>query len=150
MSGWLVAFGDIGGLRWVLDHERMAFSEGLALRARGVKSGDELILYVTRGAFHNPTRDQSQLAGLARVTSPVRRLRAPVTIGSREFAETCGIRVVTSLPEREGIPFKPFVERMSFIHRKDAWGQYLRAGLIALPPHDHDVLRDAIMQGAAV
>ena len=150
MSGWIVAFGEIDGLRWVLDHQRMAFSDGLARKARKIQVGDELVLYVTRGAFHNPSRDRSQLGGLARTVSTVRPLARPLAIAGREFVATCRIEVLTSLPERSGVPFDPLIPRMSFIHRKDAWGQYLRAGLIALPPQDHDVLRDAIMQGAAV
>jgi hypothetical protein len=150
VSGWLVAFGEIDGLRWVLREERMAFSKGLASRAGKIQVGDQLVLYVTRDAFHNPSRDRSQLAGIATVTSPVRRLREPISIAGREFAVACGIDVVASLPEREGVPFDTFIQRMDFIRRKDVWGQYLRAGLIALTPKDFKALREAISRGAAM
>lgn len=147
MNGWLIAFGEIEGLRWVLDQGQMAFSEGLAGRAAKMQVGDGLVLYVTRGAFHNPSRDQSQLAGIATVTSPVRRLPKPVSIGGREFAVVCRLDVKVSLSERDGVPFAPLIRRMRFIRRKDAWGQYLRAGLIALPREDFDVLSKAIYGG---
>jgi hypothetical protein len=148
VSAWLVAFGEIEGLRWVMEQRRMAFSEGLAKRATKIRVGDTLLLYVTRGAFHNPTRDRSQLVGVATVRSPARRLSRPVFIAGRDFVATCRIQVETTLPERGGVPFEPLVQRMTFIRRKDAWGQYLRAGLIALPPDDFKVLSDAIDGGA--
>lgn len=149
MNAWLVAISEVEGLRWVLDQRRMAFSEGLARRASNIQVGDRLILYVTRGAFHNPTRDRSQLAGVAIVTSPVRRLSRSVSIAGRDFVVGCRLDVEVSLPEREGVPFIPWIRRMDFIRRKDSWGQYLRAGLIALPPGDFKILRDAVERGAA-
>ncbi len=100
----------------------MAFSKGTARRAGRITQRDELILYLTRGAFDNPTRDRSQLAGVAIVTSPVRRLRKPGTIASREFVVACDIDVEVSFSEREGLPSEPL------IRRKDLWGQYLEAG----------------------
>jgi hypothetical protein len=139
-STWLVAFGEIEGLRWVLKKSRMAFSEGLARRATGIRSDDHLVLYVTRGAFHNPTRDHSQLAGLARVTSDVRPLREPVQIAGRPFVAACRILAEIVLPERGGLEFAPLIDRLAFIKRKAIWGQYLRAGLVRLPTADADLL----------
>ena len=147
MTAWLVAFAEIAGLRWVLDQERMAFTSRAAARARRIDVGDGLVLYVTRGAFHNPTRDRSQIAGLATVATPVRRLAPPVEIGGRAFAGGCDIGVEIVLPERQGIAFEPLISKLTFIRRKDVWGQYLRAGLVALPPSDFQVIRGAISKG---
>ena len=148
MNGWLLAFAEIAGLRWVLERRRMAFSRGAASRAARIQVGDELILYLTRGAFHNPTRDKSQLAGIAHVTSPIRQLKTPIEIAGRDFVATCGIDVDLLLPERRGVPFEPLVRRIQFIPRKDVWGQYLRGGLVELPPKDLKTMHQAIAQGA--
>ncbi len=103
-----------------------------------------MIRYVTRGAFHNPTRDRSQLAGLATVTTPVRTLRRPVQIAGRQFALACNLRIDVVLPERKGIPVAPLVSRLSFIKRKEVWGQYIPVGLIELPAHDLALLGEVL------
>jgi hypothetical protein len=144
MSAWLIAFSEIEGLRWVLKHDRMIFSEGAARRAGDIQVGDKFVLYVTRGAFHSPTRDRSQLAGLAVVKTPVRRLGKAVTLAGREFVVGCGIELKSCFPERGGVPFGPLIQRMDFIRRKDAWGHYLRPGLVALSSKDFDVLHGVI------
>jgi hypothetical protein len=150
-QGWLLVFGEVEGFRWVLDREQMAWSRGLCPRARAIRRGDELVLYMARGAFHNPTRDQSTLVGIAKATSEVRRLRRPVTIAGREFMCGCDLTFEVVLPERQGIPFRPLVPRLGFIRRKAAWGQYFRAGLIRLPAPDLRTLHRAIqdVQGAS-
>lgn len=141
---WLVAFGEIQGLRWVLEHERMAFSPGLSRRAVRIQPGDSLVLYVTRGAFHNPTRDRSQIVGIATVKSPVTQLRKPVAIGEREFTSACDLETDMLLPERQGLPVEPLVARLSFVKRKEVWGGYFRSGLVELPDRDFRTLARAL------
>ncbi len=143
-TAWLVAFGEIEGLRWVLAHERMAFSPGLSRRAARIQPGDALVLYVTRGAFHNPTRDRSQIAGLASVKSPVTRLRRPVVIDGREFTSACDLEIDVVLPERQGLPVEPLVVNLSFVKRKEVWGGYFRSGLVQLPDRDFRTLSKAL------
>lgn len=46
----------------------MAFPSAAAARARRIRAGDRAVLYTSRGAFHNPTRDEARLVGLATVT----------------------------------------------------------------------------------
>lgn len=143
-NAWLVAFGEIEGLRWVLEHERMAFSPGLSRRAAQIQPGDSLVLYVTRGAFHNPTRDRSQIAGLATVKSPVARLRRPVVIDGREFTSACDLEIGIVLPERQGLPVEPLVANLGFIKKKDVWGGYFRSGLVQLPDRDFRTVARAL------
>lgn len=63
-GAWLVAFGDINGLRWVLEHERMAFSPGLGRRAARIQPGD------ARSLPQPNAGSLSQIVGLATVKSP--------------------------------------------------------------------------------
>lgn len=114
----------------------MAWTGASAPRAAAIEPGDRMILYVARGAFHNPTRDESQLIGLAEVTSPVRRFRRPLRLAGRRFVCGCDLRIEIALPERHGVPVRPLVDRLSFVKRKDAWGQYFRSGLVEVPHRD--------------
>lgn len=147
-GGWVVVLAEAEGLRWVLERSRMAWTEASARRAAHIRPGDRLVLYVARGAFHNPTRDESQLLALAEVVGPVRRLRAPLELAGRRFVVGCDLRFEAVLPERRGVPVRPLVRRLSFVKRKDAWGQYFRSGLVRVPPEDLEVLAGAIRAAA--
>jgi len=127
----------------------MAFSEGMARRARRIQPGDRLVLYLARGAFHNPTRDRSQLAGLATVTSALERLPEVLRIASREFAWSCDLELAVVLPERQGIPIQPLVPRLSFVQQRQQWGVVFRSGLIQLPDADLQLVTAAIRNAVA-
>ncbi len=146
---WLVVLAEAEGLRWVLRERRMAWSAASAKRASQIRPGDRLVLYVARGAFHNPTRDESRLLGLATVTSPVEPLPRPLELAGRTFVVGCSLDLEVVLPERGGVPVHPLVPRLSFIKRKEAWGQSLRSGLVPLPERDAAILTRAIRQAAA-
>ena len=149
-AGWVVVLAEAEGLRWVLEHRRMAWTEASARRAAQLRPGDALVLYVARGAFHNPTRDESQLLGLAEVAGPVRPLPRPVRIAGREFVSGCDLRIEVALPERRGVPVRALVPRLSFVRRKEVWGQYFRSGLVRVPPEDLAVLASAVREAARV
>ncbi len=140
---WLWVFGDIRGLRWVLERGTMAFAAHAAARLRGMAPGDRAVLYVTRGAFHNPTRDRAYLAGLVEVTSPPRETE-PLEIAGRAFSILVDFTPVRVLPERQGPPVRDLVPRLQFVKRPEVWGQYFRASPIRLGGGDFHVLSDAI------
>lgn len=147
-GGWVVVLAEAEGLRWVLERSRMAWTAASARRAERIRPGDRLVLYVARGAFHNPTRDESRLVALAEATTPVRRLRQPVELAGRTFVVGCDLRFEARLPERAGVPVRPLVPRLSFVRRKDAWGQYFRSGLVEVPEPDFEVLAEAVRAAA--
>jgi len=147
-GGWVVVLAEAEGLRWVLERSRMAWTEASATRAARIRPGDRLVLYVARGAFHNPTRDESRLVALAEVTTPVRRLPRPVQLAGRTFVVGCDLRFEARLPERAGVPVRPLVPRLSFVRRKDVWGQYFRSGLVEVPARDFEVLAEAVRAAA--
>ncbi len=147
--GWLVVFAEVEGFRWVVRHSRMAFSEGMARRARRIQPGDRLVLYLARGAFHNPTRDRSQLAGLATVTSALERLPEILRIANREFAWSCDLDLAVVLPERQGIPIHSLIPKLSFVQQRQQWGVAFRSGLIQLPDADLQVVTTVISSAVA-
>jgi hypothetical protein len=108
-----------------------------------------MILYVTRGAYHNPTRDEPQLIALGRARTGSKPLNRPLELAGRTF--TCAIRLDFDvvLPEQQGVPVRPLVGRLSMVERKDAWGAYFRSSLIRLSADDAALLRGEI-QAAAV
>jgi hypothetical protein len=146
--GWLVVFAEVEGFRWVVQHSRMAFSEGMARRARRIQPSDRLVLYLAHGAFHNPTRDRSQLGGLTTVTTPLERLAQVLRIAEREFAWGCDLKLDVVLREREGIPIQSLVPRLSFLQGRQQWGVSFRPGLIQLPDADLELMTTAIRNAA--
>lgn len=140
---WLWVFGEIEGLRWVAAHDRMAFSAAAATRARAMRDGDRALLYVTRGAFHNPTRDSSRLAGIATATGTV--TDEPIEIGGRRFPVSVPIRIDVLLPERSGPEVAPLVERLSLVKRPEVWGMYFRGSPMRLSEPDFRVLERTVV-----
>jgi hypothetical protein len=123
----------------------MAFGTGQDGRASRIRRGDKLFLYTSRAAFNNPTRDESQLLGLATARTAVARLSRPVVIADRQFVVGCKLHLQVVLPLRRALPFRPLVDRLSFVARKDAWSAYMRSSLIRLPTGDAHVLERALI-----
>ncbi|HKF79950.1 MAG TPA: hypothetical protein VKB17_03920, partial [Thermoleophilaceae bacterium] len=64
---YLLILGEREALAWVLREQRMAFSARRARSASALTLGDRLLLYTTRGCFHNPTRDRGRVIGAGEV-----------------------------------------------------------------------------------
>jgi hypothetical protein len=145
---WLVVLGEVEGLRWVLKKQKMAFTATRRALASKIEPGDRMVLYVGRGAYHNPTRDRSQIIGLATVRTAVRDLRAPIEIVGREFVCACGLEIEVALPERHGVPIYPFIRKLSFVKRPEVWGQYFRSSLCQMEERDFEILEGALVSTA--
>lgn len=146
MTAWLWVFGDIEGLRWVARRQRMAFADHADRDVARMRPGDRAVLYLTRGAFHNPTRDRARLAGLATVTGAPHRRRA--TIAGREFTWQVPIRIDLLLPERAGPEVAPLAPQLSFVRRPEVWGQYFRRSPRPLTDTDFALLAAAVEDAA--
>jgi hypothetical protein len=140
---WIWIFAEIQGLRWVLEHNAMAFPERAATQVAKIRRGDRAVLYVSRNAFHNPTRDESRLVGLVRVTSDaaVHRL---TKIGTREYSWLLRFYPDTILDERTGPPVRPLVKRLQRVKRPEVWGGYFRSSPIEIVEEDFRVLASAV------
>ncbi|HWO70271.1 MAG TPA: hypothetical protein VNP94_05895, partial [Actinomycetota bacterium] len=69
-------------------------------------------------------------------------------LAGRTFVVGCDLRFEARLPERGGVPVRPLVPRLSFVRRKDVWGQYFRSGLVEVPASDFEVLVEAVRAAA--
>lgn len=140
---WIWIFGEAAGLRWVVENQQMAFPPAAATRARRIRAGDRAVLYTSRGAFHNPTRDEARLVGLATATGACEPCE-PIEIAGREFTWACPITVDVLLPERQGPSVRELAGWLELVKRPEAWGGYFRSSPIEVSEHDWRVLIDAM------
>lgn len=133
----------------MLEHSRMAWTEASSHRAGRIQPGNRIVLYVARGAFHNQARDESRLLGLAEATGPPGGSAGPSSLPG-----VCSSAAVTSASRSRSrnawaCPPGICVGRLSFVRRKEVWGQYFRAGLIEIPPENlrpiHEAIENALM-----
>jgi EVE domain len=148
MAYWVWVFGEVEGLRWVREHERMAFQSHAASRLTRMHKGDRAVLYVTRGAHHNPTRDVASVAGLATVASEPSQVPA-VEIAGMEFSWLCSVQFDTPIVERAGPSVANLIDRLKLIQQKKSWGVYFRMSPVEIIEEDFRVFASAVREGVA-
>jgi hypothetical protein len=137
---FLLVIGDRKPLAWILTDERMAFSRSSSQLAEG----DRLFLYVTRGCFHNPTRDRGRVIGEAKVAGPVRLLPVPVVFGDKEFPFGCELQI-TGLAARDAGPqLRDMVNRLHRFPDPQTWSAQLRRVLVPLDTHDATIVHSEL------
>jgi hypothetical protein len=108
----LLIISERSALAWVLKEERMAFPGGRIGSARELAVDDRLLLYTTRGCFHNPTRDRGRVIGVARVRTEVEELREPVRLADRHLTAGCSIEIEALARLHHGLELAPLVPRL--------------------------------------
>jgi hypothetical protein len=140
-ESYLLILGDRQAIAWVLREQRMAFPAMSRTEVNRLAVGDELLIYTTRGAYRNPTRDRGRIIGTATVISAVERLDDPVEFGGRSFPRGCSLLVKSLVPWGEGVELQPFVDRLEAFPNLKAWSTKLRRPLLRLPVQDATLLR---------
>jgi len=140
-QNYLLVIGDAAALAWVLSEERMAFSSLRRSQAMSLEIGDELLIYTTRGCFHNPGRDASRVMGLASVTTQVRDLAEPVVFGERRFTSGCALAIKGVAALRQGVELRSLVTELHVFPDLKTWSAQLRRPLVPLDEHDASVLK---------
>jgi hypothetical protein len=135
-ESYLLILGDRQAIAWVLREQRMAFPTTSRAEVNRLAVGDELLIYTTRGAYRNPTRDRGRVIGMATVASAVEELDTPVEFGGREFPRGCEIAVESLTPWGEGVELQPLVERLAAFPNPKAWSIQLRRPLLHLHRRD--------------
>lgn len=125
----------------MLRESRIAFPPTRRAEVDRLSSGDELLVFTTRGCWHNPTRDRGRVIGRATVTSPVTAYDEAVEIAGREFTRGGGIEVHSLAPVGDGVELAPLVPRLEAFPSSNRWGIRLRRPLPELPAADADLLR---------
>lgn len=140
---WVWVFGDIAGLRWVTEHKKMAFPQSATPRARQIRRDDRAVLYTSRSAYNNPSRDEARLTGVATVTGPCEPIDA-VKIGGREFTWACPITLDLLLPDRHGPSVRELAGQLQLVKHPQFWGGYFRNSPVEIGHHDWAVLTGAL------
>jgi hypothetical protein len=140
MKTFLLPIADRKPLGWILGEQRTAFPPGRAREAQELRPGDRLLLYTTRGCFHNPTRDRGRIIGLATVTARSSRLRRPVRFGDREYTVGVQFSIERLAPRRQGVELAPLVPQLASFPNPRAWSGRMRRALVPLTSEDANLL----------
>jgi len=141
---YLVVLGEREAIAWVLREQRMAFPATRRAELERLEKGDRLLLYATRGAWHNPTRDRGRIIATARVTGSLQRRDEPIEIAGMRFHSECRLLVEGVVPYPGGLELQPLVPRLAAFPKPAAWSVYLRRALPALPEPDAELLEDLL------
>jgi hypothetical protein len=123
---------DHKALEWVIASEKMAFRSSARVPAIG--PGEPFAIYLTRGAYHNPTKDGSQIVALGRFASEL--IRGGVMVDGVQYQRSCRLVITATSEPRKGLPFPPLVDDLAFIRSKRAWATYLRRTLVPIDDSD--------------
>jgi hypothetical protein len=138
---WLIVLNDQAAAAWVLKHKRMAFRNRAG---PDLQPGERMAVYLTRGAFHNPTRGRSLIVALGYIDSSV--VAEPIIVAGQTYDRSCALTFDSQAPLNDGLPFSQLVEKLQFIDKKDAWGAYLRRTFVRLSDEDFAVIQSAFVQ----
>lgn len=148
-ASYLLVLGEREAIAWVLREQRMAFPSTPRPEVTRLAPGDELLIYTTRGAFHNPARDRGRIAGRTVVTTPVTALDTPVEIAGRTFPRGCDLRIDSLAPWNQGPELAPLVPHLDAFPKPESWSAYLRRPLVPLTPADARLLNTHLTRAAA-
>lgn len=140
MTTYLLMIGDKVALQWILRSRRMAFPPTREADALGLRVSDRLLLYTTRSAFHNPTRDRGRLIGSARVAEKPQLLSRPEVIAGREFTVSCAISLERLAPYRQGLELAPLIGDLELFPEPASWSARIRRTLVPLSRNDSALL----------
>jgi hypothetical protein len=138
---YLLVIGEAAALAWVLAEQRMAFPALRRSQAMALEVGDELLIYTTRGCFHNPTRDAGRVMGLANVATRVRDLAEPVTFDEHRYTSGCGLTIQGVAAPRDGVELSSLATKLHIFPNAETWGMQLRRPLVPLDEHDSTMLK---------
>jgi hypothetical protein len=136
MAAHLLIIGERDALAWVLREQRMAFPSYRRQEASALQPGDELLLYTTRGCFHNPGRDRGRVIGLAEAVERPVDLPQPFEVAGRTFTVGCRIEIGLLTPLGDGVELAPLVPELASFPNKHGWATRLRRPLVSIAEDD--------------
>jgi predicted RNA-binding protein len=146
-SFWIWVFDDDKGLGWVLQNNLMGFTARGPRCSRLIKKDDRAIIYTTSNARLAQRWGLSSVTGLITVLENVHEIE-PIRIDERPgppLQFSCAIRVDALLGPEAAPKMRDLIDNLSFIPRKEIWGQYLRRSPVAIPKSDFEFLEDVVM-----
>jgi hypothetical protein len=148
MAWYLLPIADREPLIWILRERMTAFAAHRGREAGRLARGDRLLLYTTRGCFHNPTRDRGRIIGLATVKGRPRHLDDPVRFGNREFPIKVDLAFEVLVPRDEGLELAPLVRSLPRTFKNpDAWSASMRRALVPVDDAEAEQLGTSLGVG---
>jgi hypothetical protein len=138
---WLLIIAERAALAWVLDQQRTAFPASRERDVAALESGHRLLLYTTRGCFHNPTRDRGRVIGVATVLTKPTVLTEVVNIAGRSYPIGCDLEIPAIAPIYDGVELAPLVPALGAFPDPSTWSAWLRRPLLALSDDDASRIR---------
>lgn len=145
-GGHLLVIGEREALVWVLSEQRMAFPAHRAAEAGALAPEDLLLIYTTRGCFHNPTRDRGRVVGEATVASAIEQLEQPVVFQQRQYPIGCRLALGGLAPRAQGVELAPLIPQLQASPDPATWSVRMRRTVVPLPTADVVLLREALAQ----
>lgn len=124
----------------------MAFPAHRLEEASALRIDDILLIYATRGCFHNPTRDRGRVIGEAWGASQVELLAEPVRFGDRKYPVGSALAVERLVPLGGGVELAPLVDQLAAFPEPARWGMQMRRTLVPLGGRDVTLLRAHLAQ----
>jgi hypothetical protein len=143
----MIVLSDATAAAWVLENETMAFSR-TSRSTELLAPGDRVAIYLSRGAHHNPSKNEAQILAVGTVASATQLKE--VTVAGHTYSSVCSLSLDTSLPIRAGVSFVSLVPQLEFIRQKTSWGPYLRRTLVPITDADFARIRAAVTAAAQV
>jgi hypothetical protein len=140
-AAYILVIAERTALAWVLSERRMAFPARSRRQAVLLAPGESLFLYVTRGCFHNPTRDRGRIIGEAHVVATVTELKEPIRFEERVYPIGCEIEVTSLVPRGLGVELASLVDSLRVFPDKASWSAWMRRTLLPLGDADVKVIR---------
>lgn len=145
----LVILNERKAIAWVLTTRQMAFPPlGAEPAAAAIKANDCLLLYSTRGAFHNPTKHRGPVFGSAIAASDVVRLTNGIVVAGRLFAAACALQLHKLATCGSGADLAELVPQLESFPNKRAWAIRLRRPYLTLTTADADLIETELARHA--
>ena len=136
MAAYLLPISDREPLMWILRERKTAFPSYRRSDAERLAPGDLMLLYTTRGCFHNPPRDRGRVIGVATAKRAAERLNMPIRFGERDFPIGVDLQLHSLVPRDDGIELAPMVASLPrTFPNPQAWSATMRRALV---PFDAD------------
>lgn len=151
-TSYLTVLGSAETVRWVLNEERMAFSEYTGKRvASRLAHGDRLFFYASSkcwNGFERARAGPGLVIGDATILTDIGPLPRKISIGGRGFTHCCELLFDRLAPIGEGIGLASLADRLQFLSGRSNYGQALQRTPILLSNSDAELLESELHEVA--
>jgi hypothetical protein len=137
---WIFVIGNLASAEWILANCKMAFNPGVNYTL--IEEGDPFVIYGSVMTFKRQVERYPQIVATGTVTATPATESIDVT--GKIYLASCGLQFEMQAPLGRGAPFRPLVQKLSFIQNKQAWSVYFRRALKRVPDEDFAVIEGAL------